>query len=84
MTLVHLSPGKLLRFEGGLGPMQAMGVSGVLTWTFRPDAKGTSVELRYVVGGYNPAGFKDLAPAVDGVLAAQLQRYKRFVDTGKP
>jgi uncharacterized protein YndB with AHSA1/START domain len=84
MTLVFLSPGKLLRFEGGLGPLQTMGVAGAMTWTFRPDAKGSAVEVRYVVGGYNPSGFKDLASIVDGVLGAQLERYKRFVDTGKP
>ncbi|HEY6221818.1 MAG TPA: SRPBCC family protein [Candidatus Eisenbacteria bacterium] len=84
MTLVFFSPGKLLRFEGGLGPLQAMGIAGVMTWTFHPQEKGASVELRYVVGGYNPAGFKDLAPVVDAVLRGQLERYRQFVDTGKP
>jgi hypothetical protein len=84
MTVLMISPGKLLRFEGGLGPLQAMGVAGIMTWTFRPAEKGSSVELRYVVGGYNPGGFGELAPMVDGVLRSQLERYKRFVDTGKP
>ncbi len=54
-----------------------------MTWTFRPAEKGTAVEVRYVVGGFNPAGFKDLAPAVDSVLRSQVERSKRYVETGK-
>ena len=84
MTVVFASPGKMLRFEGGLGPLQSMAVAGVMTWTFQPAEKGTTVEVTYVVGGYNPGGFKNLAPGVDGVLHAQLERYRKFTDTGKP
>jgi uncharacterized protein YndB with AHSA1/START domain len=84
MTVVNANPGKILRFVGGLGPLQAMAVSGVMTWTFRPADKGTAVEVAYVVGGYNRGGFKDLAPGVDGVVRDQLERYQRYVDTGKP
>ncbi len=85
MTVAFASPGKLLRFEGGLGPLQSMAVAGVMTWTFTAAAeKGTAVEMTYLVGGYNRGGFKDLAPGVDGVLRGQLERYRRYVDTGKP
>ncbi|HEY3204989.1 MAG TPA: SRPBCC family protein [Thermoanaerobaculia bacterium] len=84
LTVVSAVPGKTLRLEGGLGPLQAMALAGSMTWTFQPEEKATSVELRYVVGGYNPGGFKDLAPRVDSVLRSQLQRYKRYVETGRP
>jgi uncharacterized protein YndB with AHSA1/START domain len=84
MTVVNVVAGKMLRFEGGLGPLQLLGAAGSLTWTFQPAEKGTTVEVRYAVGGYNPAGFKELAPVVDTVLRSQLERYKRYVDTGKP
>ena len=84
MDVVFASPGKALRLEGGLGPLQTMGVAGSLAFTFQPADKGTTVDVRYVVGGYNPGGFKDLAGGVDGVLRAQLDRYKRYVESGKP
>jgi len=84
MTVLFADPGKLLRLKGGLGPLQAMAVSAVMTWTFKPSDKGTVVEITYLVGGYSRGGFKDLAPGVDGVLRSQVERYQRYVDTGKP
>jgi len=84
LTVINAMPGKLLRLEGGLGPLQGMAVSGIMTWTFKPADKGTTVEMRYAVGGYNPPGFKDLAPLVDSVLRGQLERYRHFLATGKP
>jgi len=84
MTVLFAQPGKLLRLSGGLGPLQAMAVTGTMTWTLAPAGNGTAVELSYVVGGYNRGGFKDLAPGVDAVLRAQFDRYVRFVNTGRP
>jgi len=84
MRVIHAMPGKLLRLEGSLGPMQAIASSGVMTWKFQASEKGTTVEMRYEIGGYNPAGFKDLAPTVDAVLRGQLERYQRYVTSGKP
>ena len=84
MTVVNVVTGQMLRLEGGLGPLQALGVAGSMTWTVKPADRGATVELRYAVGGYNPGGFNALAPAVDTVLRSQLERYKRYVDTGKP
>jgi hypothetical protein len=84
LTVVLAMPGKLLRLEGGLGPLQAMGVAGSMTWKFQPAEMGTTVEVGYVVGGYSPRGFKEIASAVDSVLRGQLQRYKRYLESGKP
>lgn len=84
LTVIQALPGKLLRLEGGLGPLQGIAAAGIMTWRFQPADKGTTVEMRYAVGGYNPPGFKDLAPGVDAVLRSQLARYQRFLETGKP
>jgi hypothetical protein len=56
-----------------------MGVSATMTVSFRKTSMGTSVRLDYAVGGFDPAGFTQLAKAVDGVLASQLQRYSNRV-----
>jgi hypothetical protein len=84
MTVVYAEPGRLLRLVGGLGPLQGMAVAGMMSWSFQPSGKATIVELKYLVGGYNSGGFKDLAPAVDSVQRQQLERYRRFIETGKP
>ncbi len=84
MAVIFAAPGKVLRLAGGLGPLQSIAASGVMTWSFKPAEKGTMVEVRYSVGGYNPAGFKELAPSVDSVLRTQLERYQRLLATGKP
>ena len=85
LTVVFAAPGKVLRLEGGLGPFQALAVAGNMTWTFRPDEKGgTTVEMTYTAGGYSPTGFKDIAAGADAVLHGQLDRYQRFLSTGKP
>jgi hypothetical protein len=59
-------------------------VAGSLAFAFRPAEKGTSVELSYVVGGYNAKGFQEIAAGVDAVLRAQLERYRRSMETKKP
>jgi uncharacterized protein YndB with AHSA1/START domain len=84
MTVLFADPGKLLRLSGGLGPLQALGVNSVMTWTFQPAEKGTAVEITYRSGGYRQGGFQDLAPIIDRVLRAQVDRYQRYVNTGKP
>lgn len=74
MTVVFVDPGKTLRMTGGLGPLQGMGLDGVLEWQLAAgEDGGTQVTLLYRVGGYTPDGLEVLAPAVDGVLAAQLR-----------
>ena len=84
MTVVNASPGKGLRLSGGLGPLQSMGVAGAMSFDFAPAEKGTEVRFTYAVGGYAAGGFKAMAAGVDGVLQAQLERYKRYAETGKP
>jgi hypothetical protein len=84
MTVVFADPGKVLRLSGGLGPLQSIAVTAVMTWSFKSGDKGTAVDVTYVAGGYHREGFKDLAPGVDAVLRAQIERYQRYVNSGKP
>lgn len=82
MRVVYAQPSHTLRLQGGLGPLQEEGAVGSLTWSIKPVADGAEVTQRYVVGGYIRSGGEKLAPLVDRVLAEQLTRLKRFLDTG--
>jgi len=84
MTVIFADPGKLLRMNGGLGPLQSMAVTAVMTVTFTTLSEGTRVEITYAVGGQPSHGLDKLAPAVDQVLGGQWERFTRFVETGKP
>ena len=84
MVVVFADPPKTLRMDGALGPLQALAVTGAMTWTFTPKGAGTEVSLVYTVGGYRPGGLAALAPGVNAVLEEQLARLKRFVETGRP
>ena len=84
MRVVYLKANEALRMSGALGPLQASGVSGAMTWRLSPTASGTKLELTYSVGGFMAGGFEAIAPAVETVLKEQADRLKRFVETGAP
>jgi hypothetical protein len=87
MDVVFSAPGKALRLSGGLGPLQELGATGVMSFTFKPDGaagKATRVTLTYTVSGFATGkGLGEIAPAVDGVLSEQLSRFKHFAETGE-
>ena len=78
--LIFMKPGESLRFQGELGPLQGMAVTGKMTINFTRAEGGTLVELTYAVGGYVKGGLKPIAAPVDGVMREQLQRLKAFVE----
>jgi hypothetical protein len=84
MEVVFTAPGSTLRLVGGIGPLQAMAVTGTMTWTLSKSDKGTRVEVTYTVGGYHPRGLAFMAKPVDGVLLEQMTRLKSFIERGKP
>src|SRR5690349_14228561 len=85
MDVVYAAPGKALRLVGGLGPLQGMGAAGAMTFDFKAEGAITRVTVTYIVSGFAPgAGLAAIAPPVEGVLAEQLTRFKRFTETGKP
>ncbi|TXH03834.1 MAG: SRPBCC domain-containing protein [Nevskiaceae bacterium] len=84
MTVSFVMPGKLLRLDGALGPLQGEGLAGSMTWSLAPADGGTTLTLDYKVGGYAARPLPEWAGAVDGVLAEQFQRLRRWIETGKP
>ena len=73
LQVTFVDPGKLLRLTGGLGPLQGMGLHGVLEFRLAPGANGgTTITLFYRAGGYTPEDLARFAPVVDQVQALQL------------
>lgn len=85
MVVVFADPGRQLRMRGELGPLQTMAVTGSMQFVLE-DAEGGTTTLRYVyaVGGYHADGLAGISAAVDLVQLGQLQRLKRFIETGSP
>jgi uncharacterized protein YndB with AHSA1/START domain len=84
LTVVYVAPGKVLRLRGALGPFQALGVAGALTWKLEPAADGTDLSVTYALGGYNKDGFAELSQASDAVLTAQVGRLKKLIESRSP
>ena len=82
MRVLYLSRNEVLRLSGGLGPLQDSGLAGSLTWSLKAVDQGTSVVQEYNVGGFRPDGFEQIAPLVGQVLDIQLQRLRRYVESG--
>ena len=83
MVVVYADPGKVIRLKGGIGPLQALGVAGSMTWSFEADGSATRLEVVYAVGGYNPHGLQGMSMAVDRVLGEQVARLKNLIETGE-
>jgi uncharacterized protein YndB with AHSA1/START domain len=75
---------RTLRVVGGLGPLQELGASGVLTFTIAPHATGTRLTMTYRVTGDAGLGLDQMAPLVDMVLMEQFARLSRYSATGSP
>ena len=84
LRVVYVAPPRVVRFSGALGPLQASGVAGSMTWKLTGASDSTRLELSYSVGGFIPRGFEKMAPAVEAMLREQLDRLKLFIETGKP
>jgi len=85
MTVAFVQRDTTLRMLGGLGPLQEMAASGSMTFSLSDaDAGTTRLHYRYAVGGYSLEGLEGLAIPVDQVQLGQLQRLKRYVETGSP
>ncbi len=72
--VIAITPGKMIRYEAPLGPLQGMGVASVLTIQVRPaDLGGAEVRVDYVVTGASFQSLDKLAPIVDQVMQGQFQ-----------
>lgn len=74
LRIIYLSPGREIRFDGALGPLQQMAVQGRMIWKIDAAAEGSRISFNYHVHGFVPGGFDGLAAAVDGVIGDQLAR----------
>lgn len=78
-------PGKLLRVDAALGPLQEHALKGVLNFWLREDDYGKArIDVEYRVNGTSISGLDGLAPQVDEVLGAQVSRLLRFISSGDP
>jgi len=77
-------PGKLLRLDSALGPLQEFALKGILSFWIKNEDGATSLTVEYRVNGTAASGLDALAPNVDEVLGAQVDRLKRYIGTGNP
>jgi hypothetical protein len=83
MDVIFIDPGKMLRMEGSLGPLQQFAVQGIMTMELTRKGDSTHVSLKYTVGGYIPGGAAKFAAAVDQVIGNQFTRFIRFAEGKK-
>ncbi|MBK6702544.1 MAG: SRPBCC domain-containing protein [Hyphomonadaceae bacterium] len=69
---------RTLRAIGGLGPLQEMGVTGVLTFTIEPHPNGAKIRMNYRVSGDPSLNLQALAAPVDSVMTEQFGRLVRY------
>ncbi len=84
MRVIFAQPGKVLRMQGALGPLQSEAMLGTLTVAIAPakSGKGTTVSFSYVAGGYMRYKPDDIASKVDAVIDEQFTRMiKPFVES---
>jgi uncharacterized protein YndB with AHSA1/START domain len=84
LIVVDAQPGKILRLRGALGPFQEQGVDGALTFTLKPSGDATDLVLDNTAGGFMKGGFAKWPALADAMLAGQMARLKRFIETGSP
>ncbi len=70
--VVMLMPGKLLRLDAALGPLQELAVSGVITIALAEKDGATTVTMTHRVSGDATQKLDALAPVVDKVNAMQF------------
>jgi uncharacterized protein YndB with AHSA1/START domain len=77
-------PGKLLRLETSLGPLQELALKGILSFWIKTEDSATTLTVEYRVNGSSGSGLDQLAPNVDEVLGMQVDRLRRYIATGNP
>jgi hypothetical protein len=76
--------GSLVRLQGALGPLQALPVNAILTFTMAAAGDSTRLTVTYVVGGNAEAALDKLAGPVDSVIGDAVDRLIAYTDSGKP
>ena len=71
---------ELLRMDAPLGPLQEMGLSGLLTLTLEPAGEGTEADVSFRASGDASHQLENLAPIVDRVVAEQWGRWVAYAN----
>ena len=83
-TVVYVDKPRVLRLEGGLGPLQSEAVAATMTFAIEPRDEGSVVSLSYTVGGYMRSPVPDLAQSLDQVTGEALARLKAVAEGRDP
>jgi uncharacterized protein YndB with AHSA1/START domain len=75
---------RTLRISAPLGPLQAMAVNAILTFTVTPDTAGAKIDMTYRVSGDPSLSLDQVGPGVNVVIMEQYERLIRFVTSGSP
>ena len=84
MQVVNVRTGQSLTMLGGLGPLQALPVNGVMRFEFTDHAAGAVLHYHYAVSGVVAGGLAQWAEPVDRVQLGQLQRLQQYLASGEP
>lgn len=86
LEVVYAKPPELLRLAGALGPLQELALTGAMTWALAPVGDGCDVTVTYRLAGHaeGEGGLAEWAPLIDRVLGEQIERLRRYVETGSP
>jgi uncharacterized protein YndB with AHSA1/START domain len=82
--VIYVANGKLVRMQGGLGPLQPLAVNGVYTLAVAQVEGRTVLTSTYRVAGTADAALDQWAPKVDEVLGEQARRLVAYVESGRP
>ena len=80
MHIVFVDPGNKITMTGALGPLQDMGMSGALTFSFIELDGVTKVIMRNSVHGIFNGEVSPLAEIVDAVQRMQINGFKQRVE----
>jgi hypothetical protein len=83
LRVAYVDPGKRVVLTGALGPLLYEATTGVMDVQVKSVAGGSQLILDYKVAGFANGGAAKLAPAVDGVLAEQMKRFRAYA-TSRP
>jgi hypothetical protein len=84
LRIIYFSPGKEVRFDGALGPLQTMAAQGRMVWRIDAMESGSTITFTYAVNGDVEGGLSGIAPAVDGVLLQQIERLVQSLESPAP
>lgn len=75
---------ELLRLDAPLGPLQDRGVTAILTFQIKPAGAASQLTVNYKIAGNTTSALDKDSAGIDAVIAGQLIRLKRYVETGNP